>query len=87
MFNILIFGSTRWNSLKQTDISIFVVTKKKRNIFVPNLCKLEGKFFHNYKMYCYLLIAIWYALALKLQVKFVRHAFHLWFLLIFYEDL
>ena len=37
-------------------------------------------------MHFYLLITPWYTLTLKLSVKLMRHAFHWWFLLIFYDD-
>ena len=37
-------------------------------------------------MHSYLLITTWYALTFKLSVEFMRRAFHLWFLLIFYDD-
>ena len=59
--------------------------KKKKEMFCR---RLEGKFFHICKMHFYLhvLIPTRYALTSKLSVKFVRHAFHLWFLLIFYDD-
>ena len=33
-----------------------------------------------------LLITTWYALTFKFSVEFMRRAFHLWFLLIFYDD-
>ena len=60
--------------------------KRNRKYFVSKLCKLERKFFHTYKMHFYLLITTWYILTFELSVPFVRHAFHLWFLLIFYDD-
>ena len=37
-------------------------------------------------MHFYLLIITWYALTFKLSAEFMRCAFHLWFLLIFYDD-
>ena len=37
-------------------------------------------------MHFYLLITAWYALTFKLSVEFMRRAYHLWFLLIFYDD-
>ena len=60
--------------------------KRNRKYFVSKLRKLELKFFHTYKMHFYLLITTWYILTFELSVQFVRHAFHLWFLLIFYDD-
>ena len=50
------------------------------------LRKLERKFFYTYKRRFYLLITTWYTLTFKLSIQFVRHAFHMWFLLIFYND-
>ena len=43
-------------------------------------------FFIHIKMHFYLLITTSYALTFSLSVEFVRHAFHLLFLLIFYND-
>ena len=60
--------------------------KRNRKYFVPKLLKLERKFFHTFKMHFYLLITTWYILTFELSVQFVRHAFHLWFLLIFYDN-
>ena len=60
--------------------------KRKRNCFVSNLRKLQRKFFHTYKMHFYLLITTWYTLTFRLSIQFVKHTFHLWFLLIFYDD-
>ena len=60
--------------------------EKKQEIYFLKLRKLERKFVHIYKMHFYLLITTWYILTFELSVQFVRHAFHLWFLLIFYDD-
>ena len=85
--DILISGCSRRNIVKQTDVSILWIHEKKWNFLVPDLHKLEGKFFHTYKMHFYLLITTWYALTFNLSAEFVRRAFYLWFLLISYDDM
>ena len=60
--------------------------KRNRKCSVSKLRKLERKIFHTYKMHFYLLITTWYTLTFMLSIQFVRHAFHLWFLLIFNDD-
>ena len=75
---------TLWNKL---TLVFYEFMKKKRELLAPEFAQVGRLvFFHTYKMHFYLLITIWYALKFKLSVKFMRHAFHLWFLLIFYDD-
>ena len=71
---------------KENDKFFMYSWKRNRKYFVSKLRKLERKFFHTYKMHFYLYITTWYILTFELSVQFVRHAFHLWFLLIFYDD-
>ena len=73
---------TLWNKL---TLEFYEFMKKKREHFCPEFAQLR-MFFHTYEMHFCLLITTWYALRFKLSVEFVKHAFRLWFLLIFYDE-
>ena len=74
---------TLWNKL---TLVFYEFMKKKREHFCPEFAQVRMFFFHTYEMHFCLLITTWYALRFKLSVEFVKHAFRLWFLLIFYDE-
>ena len=73
---------TLWNKL---TLVFYEFMKKKREHFCPEFAQLR-MFFHTYEVHFCLLITNWYVLRFKLSVEFVKHAFRLWFLLIFYDE-